>query len=386
MALRWVPNDTSAFQFPVLELNRARNWQEFRAALARWPGPGQNFVYADVDGNIGYQAAGRLPVRRGYNGDLPVDGSSGEFDWDGYIPFDKLPSAFNPPDGMIATANQNPFPPGSPWPVNGNFAPPYRVRQIRDLLAAGSRWTPERLLRVQTDVYSGFDRFIAAQAVGAYDRRRELKPALDPAVALLRHWNGQMDQDQGAPFLAELLYQHIRSAMAESAAPGKAGTYDFQGAPAAVEKLLRERPPGWFRDYDEMLLRALADAVEEGGRIQGRDPGRWRYGNYLRITIAHPVVHQVPLAGKYFDIGPVAMSGSRTTVKQTTRSVAPSMRMNADLGDWERSLQNLPIGQSGQIFSRHYRDQWPDYYYGRGEPMRFGNVEAKSTLVFGTSQ
>ncbi len=110
MALRWVVAEPGMIQYPVLDIDRAQNWQEFTAALARFPGPGSNFVYADVDGNIGYHAAGKLPIRHGYLGDVPVDGASGDYEWDGYIPFDQLPSAFNPPSGIIATANQNPFP------------------------------------------------------------------------------------------------------------------------------------------------------------------------------------------------------------------------------------------------------------------------------------
>ena len=162
-------------------------------------------------------------------------------------------------------------------------------------------------------------------------------------------------------------------------------------APAVVEKLLSERPDGWFRDYDSMLLRALVDAVEEGSRIQGRDVKRWQYGAFSRITVEHPVMHQVmaspflrwiPGAAGYFDIGPLPMSGSGTTVKQITPKVAPSMRMDADLSDWEHSLLNLQIGQSGQIFSSHYRDQWQSYYTGRSFPMQFRKVDAKSTLVF----
>ena len=149
-----------------------------------------------------------------------------------------------------------------------------------------------------------------------------------------------------------------------------------------VEKLLRERPAGWFRDYDEMLLRALVDAVEEGKRMQGRDVRKWQYGRFLRVRIDHPVTHQVPMIGHYFDIGPVPMSGSSSSVKQTTTRLAPSMRMTADLGDWERSLLNITTGQSGQVLSPHYRDQWNDYYYAKTYPMQFGKVEAKSTLEF----
>ncbi len=131
-ALRWAAAESDGFAFPFLDLNRANNWTEFTAVLARYPGPGQNFVYADVDGNIGYQAAGQLPIRKNYNGDLPVDGSSGDFEWEGFIPFDQLPVFYNPPRGWIVTANQNPFPENYPYRVNGEFGPPYRSMEIRD--------------------------------------------------------------------------------------------------------------------------------------------------------------------------------------------------------------------------------------------------------------
>jgi penicillin amidase len=218
--------------------------------------------------------------------------------------------------------------------------------------------------------------------VAAYKRRDAHNPALDDSVALLREWNGQMDKDLPAPFLITLAYQHVRRAVAENASAASGIAYEFNLAPVVVQRLLTERPVGWFADYDDMLLRALADAVEEARRIQGREPRRWRYGQYLRIAIINPVIHQVPLVGKYFDIGPVPMSGSTTTVKQTSRTLAPSMRMTADLSDWDHSLLNLPIGESGQPLSSHYNDQWPDYYYARSFPMQFSKVEPVSTLQF----
>jgi penicillin G amidase len=382
MALRWVAAEPGLLQYPLLDINRAQNWSEFTAALARFPGPGSNFVYADVDGNIGYHAAGKLPRRRGFTGDLPVDGSAGEYEWDGFIPFEQMPSAFNPPGGMIVTANQNPFPPDTPYPVNGNFASPHRLLQIRNLLSARRNWRAEDLLAVQKDVYSSFDHFLAHQLVAAYDRRKAHSAALDAVVAQLRGWNGQMEKNLTAPFVTTLAFQHIRTAMVERAAPGHALAYEVQMARAVVERLLRERPSGWFGDYDQMLLGALADAVEEGKRIEGTDIARWQYGRWLRVRIDHPVIHQVPVIGTYFDITPVPMSGSPSTPKQTTAHLAPSMRMNADLGDWNRSLLNITIGQSGQIFSSHYQDEWEHYYSARSYPMQFGRVEAKSMLEF----
>jgi penicillin amidase len=382
ISLRWTASDGAAFQYPILDINRAENWQQFNAALARFPGPGSNFVYADVDGNIGYHAAGRLPKRHGFAGDVPVDGSTAQFEWDGYIPFDELPSLFNPPWGLIASANQNPFPPGFSHSVNGNFAPTHRLLQVRDLLDMRQGWRAEEMLAVQKDVYSGFDHFLASQLVAAYERRNVRSPRLNGVVDVLRQWSGQMDKDLAAPFLTTLAYQHLRTAIVERAAPGKGLSYDFQMARAVVERLLRERPVKWFEDFDELLLRVLADAAEEGRRIQGPDIGKWQYGRTLRIRIDHPVTHQIPMIGRYFDIGPVPMSGSPSSVKQTTQRLAPSMRMTADLGDWERSLLNVTTGQSGHVLSPHYRDQWNDYYWGRSYPMQFGSVTAKSTLEF----
>lgn len=382
MALRWAAAEPGMFQFPFLEINRAGDWREFTAAIGRFSGPGSNFVYADADGNIGYHAAGKLPVRRGYAGDVPVDGASGDFEWQGWIPFDELPSAYNPPGGMVVTANQNPFPAGYAYPVNGAFAPPWRARQIRDRLTARKGWKPQDSLALQSDVYSGFNQFLATQLAAAYGRRGVSNPGLEPAVTLLRQWDGQMSAKSGAALLATLARHYVQVAAAERAAPNSGRQYDYAMAPAAIEKLLRERPAGWFDDYDGMLLRALADSVEEGRRMQGPDVKRWQWGEYQKIAVNHPVIHQLPLVGRYFDIGPAPMSGSGTSIKQVTRTLAPSMRMNADAGDWDRSLLNIPIGQSGQILSSHYRDQWKAFYYGLSFPMQFRSVKAAHTLTF----
>jgi penicillin amidase len=382
LALRWGAAEPGTFQFPFLELDRARTWEEFSKAISRYAGPAQNFVYGDVDGNIGYHAAGKLPIRKNYEGDLPVDGASGNFEWQGFIPFDQLPASFNPPTGLIVTANQNPFPPDYPYAVHGNFAPHYRSQQIRDMLTGRNGLRPEDTLAVQKDVYSGFSRYLAQSVVDAYSRRGRGRADLADAVSLLRAWNGQMDRDRPEPLIVSLVFQHFRRAVAEAASPGKGAIYETQMAPAVIENLLRGRPEGWFSGYDDALLRSLAGAVEEGRRMQGDNVKKWIYGAYLRLTIAHPVGHRLPLVARYFDIGPVWMSGSPTSVKQTTLRLGPSMRMNADLGDWDHSLMNLPAGESGHVLSRHYKDQWAAYYNATSFPMQFRKVDAGSVLEF----
>lgn len=380
LALRWSAAEPSAFQYPFLDLNRANNWADFTAALARFPGPGQNFVYADVDGNIGYHATGKLPIRK-YEGDVPVDGSSGDFEWEGFIPFDQLPAFYNPPQGWIVTANQDPFPDNYPYSVHGSFAAPYRSLEIRSLLASHDAWKPGDMLAVEKDVYSAFLHHLARMVVAAYDRSKPAGSNLSDAVEVLRSWNGQMEKSTAAPMLISVVYQALRKRIADSAAPGKSDLYGALMAPAVVEQILDRGARGWFQDRDALLMRALSEGIQDGRRLQGSNVKRWNYGSYNELTIRHPVGDKLPLLGPYFNVGPVQMSGSSTTIKQTTLVLGPSMRFVADISDWDRSLNNLTIGESGQILSKHYKDQWNAYYVGRSFPMQFRKVDAKQTLT-----
>ncbi|MBZ5611932.1 MAG: penicillin acylase family protein [Acidobacteriia bacterium] len=381
MALRWSAAEPGSFQFPFLDLDRAGNWEEFTRAIARFSGPAQNFVYADVDGNIGYHATGQLPIRKNYDGDVPVDGSSGDYEWDGFIPFEQLPSFYNPPQGWVITANQNPFPENYPYRVHGAFVAPYRSQEIRSALTAREHWKPAEMLAVEKDVYSAASQYLARQVVAAYDRTKPANSNLQDAIAVLRSWNGQMEKQTPAPMLISMVYQELKKRIAESAAPGKSDFYAPLIAPAVVEKILRQNGQGWFQDRDALLIRSLTQAIQEGRNSQGSNVKRWDYGKFNELTIKHPVGDRLPLVGGYFNIGPVEMSGSSTSIKQTTQLLGPSMRFVADLSDWDHSLNNLTIGESGQILSSHYKDQWGAYYVGRSFPMQFDHVAAAGTLT-----
>jgi penicillin amidase len=150
--------------------------------------------------------------------------------------------------------------------------------------------------------------------------------------------------------------------------------------PAIVQDIL-QNPQGWFHETNDTLMSALVDALADGRQMQGSDIKHWDYGKYNDLTIRHPVGAPLPLVGPYFNIGPVDMSGSPTTIKQINEHLGPSMRFVADLSNWEQSLNNITIGESGQILSRHYKDQWDAYYYGRSFPMQFQHIDVKSTLV-----
>lgn len=237
------------------------------------------------------------------------------------------------------------------------------------------------MLTLQADLYSASAHYLAQQAVEAYQRRKIDSPGLAGVVRLLSEWNGQMHRDLAAPVITTLLFQHLRKAVAERASPGNGALYESQMAHAVVETILRSRPRDWFADYDQILLRALIDAVEEGRRLQGRNPELWKWGEYSEVTIAHPVFSRLPLFGKYSRIGPAPMSGSSTSVKQTTLRLGPSMRMIADSSAWDRSLANITIGQSDHPLSSHYKDQWAAYYNGQSFPMPFETVSAVDVLT-----
>ncbi len=201
-------------------------------------------------------------------------------------------------------------------------------------------------------------------------------------MRMLAAWDGQMDQNRPEPLITTLTYQYLRRAIAERAAPGNGEIYDSTLATSVVERILRERPSGWFGDYRELLLRCFAEAMDEGRRMQGRYPALWKWGRYMYWNVNNPVVGRVPWVGKYFNIGPVLMSGGSNTVKQTTRRLGPSERMDASPGDWDASLLNVPFGESGRVASSHYKDEWDAYYTGRSFPMQFRKVDVKSSVRF----
>ncbi|HLI63318.1 MAG TPA: penicillin acylase family protein [Terriglobales bacterium] len=401
-SMRW--SATDGFSFPFFDIDKAQNWDQFRAALSGFWGPPQNFVYADGAGNIGYQAAGRVPIRRDFDGDFPLDGASGKFEWDGYIPFDQMPSIYNPASGIVATANQDPFPPDYPYHVGGDYSDKYRIEQIRALLSKKPKLTVDDMLAVQKDVYSAYDYFLAQQVIAAA-RHAGGNQELRAVVSVLEHWNGQMDKDEAAPMMTELLDQQLGRMLVMSAtlpaepapaakpstsAAKAGGHYRLAAAPSpsivprpqAIETLLRERPPGWVAndDWNTWLMQNFAAALARGRLLEGTPVSKWRWGRMHEWNLAHPVGKQLPLVNGFFDIGPVEMSGAGTTVKQTTTALGPSERMVVDLGDLDKSVQNLVTGESGFVASGHYKDQWPAYYTGKSFPMQFDHVEAKEVL------
>lgn len=381
LSMQWTALDPDYFEFPFLELNRAHDWQSFRKALSRYNGPGQNFVYADVDGNIGYQAAARIPRRTNAPGDLPLPGYTGEHEWAGYLSFDELPSIYNPPSGRIVTANQNPFPPEMQMGSGARFASPHRANQIIARLDSQVKWSAAGMLTVQKDVYSPYYAFLAKSVVAAADRTKAATGSVAEAVETLREWNGQAEPDQAGAGIARIFSLELRAAILKRLAP-EWKEADIGMDDAVVERIVRTRDPLYSGDFDAWLVELLGKTLESNRERLGGTPANWKYREIMRWNLEHPVFSRIPLVGRYFGIGRVAMSGSPSSPKQIGPNNGPSERFVADLSDWDRSFCNVLIGMSGHPLSKHYKDQWKAFYYGTSFPFPFRHVEPSDVLEF----
>ena len=363
-----------------LSLDRARNWREFQAAMARWQMPSENMVYADVDGNIGWVAGGLMP-RRSWSGLLPVPGD-GRYEWTGFVPGAELPRAFNPPAGFIATANNDIRPPGYRIPISYEWASHYRVDRLREVLGAPRRFTVADFEQLQHDDFSRLAQVLVPPLVAAARRQGA---AARPEVALLAGWNLHMSRDQLAPTVfdawAPALWRHaIAAALADTTrvAATLAGRPDYEWL---EHYLSAADPPGGEAGRDLALLDALDDAVADLTKRFGTDRAHWRWGE------VHVAVFRHPLSPRY-DLPPASRGGDANTVYATGgrdyhQTAGASYREILDLGDWDRSVVTNVPGQSGDPRSRHYGDLLPLWANDRYFPLAFSRarVEAETEQV-----
>ncbi len=373
-ALRWTATEPGGLTGSYALVGAARSWQEFREALRDVPGPAENAVYADVDGNIGFIVAARIPIRKKGNGSVPVPGDTDDYEWTGYIPFDELPQVLNPPGGVIATANARVVGPGYPHYLTDRWASPYRTARIYDLLAENKKFRPEDFLAIQTDILSLPHRFLAEQLVRASQAAQPRNERAKALLARLPAWDGRAQADSVETAFVEftrraLLRNLLRPYLGEETA-----LYEWRDA-VFLEKVLRERPvrwlPGNFRGYDELLMASADQAVER--LTQETKSAAWRWGRLNALVMLHPLGRS-GWRERLLSIGPLEQSGTAYTVKAAQPSHGPAMRFVADLSDFDKSLMNITLGESGQYGSRHYLDQFSYWFEGRGIPAPFSDA------------
>jgi penicillin amidase len=375
IALGWLIYDTRSIGIPLFELNSAQNWEQFRKALSVFATPSQNVVYADVDGNIGYQAMGFVPVRASGDGTVPVPGADGKHDWTGYLPFDKLPSVFNPPSGIIATANAKITPPGYPYSVSTQWFPPYRTERIYKELENDptKKFGPADMLAIQTDITSEYDRFFAASFVAAIDHSPKAGPRARQAADILRNFDGRMLAESAAPTIEVRARVALWKLLLEPKLGPDWIRYEWSEGAVALENIVRDRPARWlpaeYPTFDDLLTAAVEKALE----IAPADLKSWRYGATYPVVINHPLFGIVPVLRDWAGPGTRPQSGGSYTVKQVGRTFGPSERMTVDFSNLDGSTFNIVLGESGQIFSPYYMDQWDAWYNNTTFPLAYSD-------------
>jgi penicillin amidase len=375
LALRWTALEPGGLRLPFLKINRAQNWKEFTTALRDYAGPMQNFVYADVEGNIGFYAAGWVPIRKQGDGSIPSAGATDDHEWLGYIPFESLPHAYNPASGIIATANGRIVPDGYPYFITHKWASPYRTARIYELLEAGSQLTVADMLRIQTDIRPLDDVWLARQVLAAAAKCPVQGADAQYALSVLAAWDGEARVESVAPLVCQL----TRRAFGERVLKPKLGnhlaSYRWPMGSVFLENVLANRWSRWLPpgdpNFDVTLIRSLEQGVSRIPQlVRTKDHTKWRWGDAIPLTFQHPL-GGLRILGRWLNVGPFPQAGTGSTVKQTAPSHGVSMRMVVDFANLDNSVQNITLGESGQVFSPHYRDQFEAWYNGRSFPMLF---------------
>ena len=367
-ALRWTALDpTKNNSDSTYQLNRARNWKEFNTALESFTAPTQNIVYADVDGHIGYHAAGVVPIRKSGDGSVPYDGATDAGEWATYIPVPKLPTVFDPPSGMIVTANQRIVGTDYPYFLTHHWAQPYRARRIYDLLNEKPKLSTDDFRRVLGDVYAIAGVSFTREAV------KLLRPKLTPADEKLRatldafeKWDGRINAESPVGPLASQMRLAFRSKILTAAlGPELVRIYQWGNFDTTIDRILKEQPASWlpkeFASYADLMRVCYDEATGNLTRSLGADETKWTWGDLAKVRFPHPL-SGAPLIGAQFTVPPFPQNGTGGLIGATVNvGASVSMRLIADPSDWDKTQQGIALGESGLPKSPHWSDQLADW-------------------------
>lgn len=378
VSMAWVGNTMSNEIKALMEMSYIKNWDDFSSVVEQIAVPGQNIVYADVDGNIGWRPAVKIPIRIEGNSLLPRPGDSGEYDWTGFVPFAEMPYLLNPDAGFIVTANNKTIDDSFPYYISNQFAPPSRAIRFTEMVTEKKNITVEDVKKMQMDQLSPQAREISVYFLQA--KTGNETGNLKTAYKFLTEWDFIESPDSPAALVYHAAFNHLLENVYgdELNETGDGILQAFVAMPMVPTRsllaLLRLGSSEWFDDIRtaeietmETILRlSMAEAVEEIENEVSRIPGRWTWSKVHKVTYMHPLGGVTILDKLFgFNVGPFPAGGSSGTVnkgqyphlKSYNQIVGPSMRRIVDFSDLNRTQFILPTGQSGNPSSPHYTDQ-----------------------------
>ncbi len=382
-ALRWTALEPGGLDFGFPLLGQATDWNSFIDTTRHVVGPGQNAIYADVDGNIGFTIPARIPVRANGDGALPVPGDTDLYEWKGYIPFEELPRVENPPDGIIATANARTVAPGYKYYLSDRQAGPYRTARLYELLPGRTGLRPEDCDAIQNDIVSLPNRFLAGALLQAAKKKQPSDARAQRLIAKLAGWDARATVDSVETSFVEYTRRALFVRLLQPYLGGEVTKYELWEPQSVyndvwwrdkvfLENILHTQAAAWlpsgFGNYDDLLMAGADDAVAALQKQTGQatEPG-WNWGRLHPLDMVHPLGRAGLLHG-LLSIGPYEQGGTIDTVRAMGVGHGPAMRFVADLSNFDQSLMEIPTGESGQYASPYYRDQFAEWFAGRGIP------------------
>ena len=409
LAQRWTALDPGTISRAVLSLDRAGDWDSFRNALRDWDVPAQHFVYADVEGNIGYQLAGRIPIRAGsFDGLVPAIGWTDEHEWLGFLPFDLLPHVLNPAGGAIVAANHAPVPEayyddlaeqlgeGPNYVLNAEMDYGYRAARVHELLVAGAPHDIESFQAIQADT-----KLLSVDEIMPYLAAVELEGDAAKLREWLLAWDGRFDPASARAVLYALFWDAlVRNVFADELG----SDVQLVGGDREMRAIacLLERPDDpWWDDVmtedavetrDEMLQRSFAEAQRTAAARYGADRADWSWGSvHVATFVSRPLGQSgVGIFERLVNRGPISVGGMTDTISNTRWNVSadtfevksiPAMRMVVDLSDPSRSVAIHSTGQSGHPFASDYDSMIDEWKAVRASPMLWWRAEIEDAAV-----
>lgn len=385
-SLRWVGTEPgSAGYLASLSLNRAKNWGEFLRALERWKVPSENLVYADVDGNIGWQAAGLAPIRPNWKGLLPVPGGKGEYEWQGFLRLSQLPRSYNPAKKFIATANHNIIPAGYQRDIGFEWSAPFRFHRIEEVLHAGKNFSVEDFKRLQHDETSLVARELVQMLKGLKVEDATTREALE----MLLSWDCVLSNDSVAATIFEVWLDKLKPNVFKPVVPAEA--WSLVGGRISITQLINamKNPDAKIfganakAKIDAAMMKSLEEALSDLRKRLGDHMAYWQWGDLHKAEFKHQLANNS--TRQFFDLQAVSRGGDANTVNATggggfRQSAGASYRQILDLSDWDNSVAiNVP-GQSGQPGSPHYGDLLALWAEGKYFPLLFSREKIEQHL------
>ncbi len=400
LSMCWSGYDYSDEISAVYLLNKAGNWDEFRTALSHFRAISQNFAYADVDGNIGLNTGGGVPVRKG-TGLLPRRGDTDEYEWKGYVPFEMLPSSFNPEEGFISSANQRTVDKDYPFFISGEFSMPYRIMRIREMAAEKQVLGIEDFKKMITDNHSAYAKMLTPVILKGAEALSAPGETGKKAIEELKGWDYAMD----ASLIAPTLFEFIRMEMARQLLGDELD--ELYGAPLGRQhdfylfSLMKEGPDEWVDNIDTpekenleaIIARSIGTALDTLTARYGEYGEKWQWGNIHTITLEHPMGgvkildRLLQLNSKTYGVGGSYHTVEPYAFRDNFRAHhGASERHIFNTADWDKSLTVIPTGTSGIPGSPFYLSQTETYlnngFYS--EPFSDAAVDAakKYEIIF----